>query len=201
MEPSKNSRRAAEIGAGLLVRDAANFGIYTFGLIPHPPCVAIENVSGANLTVGLVAPVQSGDWEYAVTTVGNTNIKPYQSMMELKLSAATAAYSTRTLTISSVTSGAYYLIVSQIKDAPAATTTIAIEKEDALLVTNGIEQEGDIAYTFTKKGVTSLLVKATDTAIVATLGGGISASTDATTPTFKAYRVLAWGLQELNIVY
>jgi hypothetical protein len=201
MEPSKNSRRAAEIGCGLLVRDAAHYDVYTHGFIPHPPCVAMENVSGSKLTVGIVAPAQNGDWEYAVTTVADGTIKPLQSMMELELVAATAAYATRTLTISSATSGAYYLITCNIKDAPSATTTLAIAANNAVPVINGVVGTGAVAHTFTAKGVTNILVKATATTVAATLGDGISAHTDGTTPTFKAYRVTAWGLAELNLIF
>ena len=201
MEPSKNSRRAAEIGCGLLVRDAAHYDVYTHGFIPHPPCVAMENVSGSKLTVGIVAPAQNGDWEYAVTTIADTAIEPLQSMMELELVAATAAYATRTLTISSATSGAYYLITCNIKDAPSATATVTIDKTDAVLVNNGIVGTANIVHTFDHKGVTNLLVKATATTIEADFGLGISAHTDSTTPTFKAYRVTAWGLAELNLIF
>ena len=202
MEPSKNSRRAAEIGCGILVRDAAAYDVHTIGaLIPHSPSVAIENVSGSALTVGLVSPVQNGDWEYAVTTIPDGSHKSYQSMMEFKLTSATAAYSTRTLTISSATSGAYYLLACNIKDAVGSTNTISIPAENAVMVSNGIVGSSAVSYAFDHKGVTYLLLKATATTITATLGDGVSASTDPTTPTFKAYKITAWGLQELNVIF
>lgn len=207
IEISKNSRRAAEIGGAIFIKDAVDYDIYTRGIMePHSPCVAVENVSSADLKVGLVMATTYGDWEYAVTTLEPGAYKPYQSMLELKLTDVAGTYATTddvsTLSFTAV-DGRYYLIACNVLDAPADNTILEIDPDELILASSGKDLATNvIKHTFTRKGLTYIMVKGTasGTATI-TAGEGMSAASEATKPTFKIYGITAWNLQELNVIF